>query len=206
VVEDFNADLAPHSISVLCGPSGAGKSTLLRALCRMNDRVPGFQVSGSIRVGGQDIYGDGIDTGNLRRRAGLLFQKPCMFTGSILDNVLFGIRHHHPELKAEFEDRARTALEQSALWREVKERLHDPAASLSFGQQQRLALARVLILDPELLLLDEPTASLDPASTRLVEDLALELRKRHTLVWVTHNTHQTERLADRVIHLENVPV
>lgn len=196
VVTGIDLEIPANRVTTLSGPSGSGKSTLLRALCRMNDRLPGFTVSGRVEVLGRDIHDPATDVCDLRRRVGLLFQKPCVFPKSIFENVIFGLKYHHPGNRARFPELARDALRQAGLWGEVKDRLESPAVALSQGQQQRLALARTLALEPEILLLDEPTASLDPESTRIIEELAASLKSRCTLVWVTHDPAQAERIAD----------
>ncbi|MCA9484273.1 MAG: ATP-binding cassette domain-containing protein [Nitrospina sp.] len=199
VVDGVDLEIAANRVTTLSGPSGSGKSTLLRTLCRMNDRLPGFSVSGKVEVLGQDVHAPSTDVCDLRRRVGLLFQKPCVFPKSILENVVFGLKYHHPGERARFPELARRALEQAGLWAEVKDRLDAPAVALSQGQQQRLALARTLALEPEILLLDEPTASLDPESSAIIEELAATLKARCSLVWVTHDPAQADRIADRKI-------
>ncbi len=201
VLDSINLTLATGSITTFSGPSGSGKSTLLRTLCRMNDRMPGFSLSGSIKVFGQDIYGDDTDLCDLRRRVGLLFQKPCVFPKSIYQNVIFGLIYHRPKERALFPELAEQALLQAGLWEEVKDRLDAPAVALSQGQQQRLALARTLALEPDVLLLDEPTASLDPESANVIEEWALSLKSCCTLVWVTHDPAQAERIGDYQVML-----
>ncbi|MFQ5483067.1 MAG: phosphate ABC transporter ATP-binding protein [Nitrospinaceae bacterium] len=196
LLSGLDLEFSRHRITTLAGPSGAGKSTLLRLLCRMNDRVAGFWARGRVEVLGQDIHGPGVDVYRLRRRVGLVFQKPCVFPGSVYANVCFGLKHHQPRQKKEFPELAERALRQAALWREVKDRLEAPARTLSQGQQQRLAIARTLALNPKILLLDEPTASLDPAATGALEDLALALKPLCTIVWVTHSREQAARIAD----------
>jgi len=203
VIRNLNASFPRRAITALLGPSGSGKSTLLRALCRMNDRISGFQLQGEIRVLDQNIYKKNVDVYQLRRQVGLVFQKPCVFPRSILENVIFGLKHHAPHRKKEFKDLAEQALVRSFLWDEVKDRLQAPAPTLSQGQQQRLAIARTLAIDPEILLLDEPTASLDPKSTEAIEHLIQSLKTRHTLVWVTHNHEQARRVADGVYQIED---
>ncbi|CCQ89975.1 Phosphate ABC transporter, ATP-binding protein [Nitrospina gracilis 3/211] len=192
-----------NSVCALTGASGSGKSTLLRTFCRMNDALPGFVVEGTVSVLGQDIYNGPVDEYTLRRRVGLIFQKPCMFPKSIYHNVVFGLRHHLSEKKSEFPERAEQALKKAFLWNEVKDRLDDPAPTLSQGQQQRLAIARTLAVDPEILLMDEPTSALDPKSARAIEELILSLKSRHTIVWVTHQVEQARRTADCILRMEN---
>jgi phosphate transport system ATP-binding protein len=203
VIRNLNAIFPRFAITALLGPSGSGKSTLLRALCRMNDRIRGFHLQGEVRILGQNIYEKGVDVYQLRRQVGLVFQKPCVFPRSILENVIFGLKHHAPHRKKEFNDLAEQALVRAFLWDEVKDRLQAPAPTLSQGQQQRLAIARTLAIDPEILLMDEPTASLDPKSTEAIEHLIQSLKARHTLVWVTHNHEQARRVADGIYRMED---
>jgi phosphate transport system ATP-binding protein len=192
-----------RSAFALIGPSGAGKSTLLRTLNRLVDLTPALSVSGEVRVGGRSIYAAGTDVDALRREVGTLFQQPVVFPGAIADNVAFGFRAMGAAApaKAERGDRVRAALVQVGLWAEVGHRLKDEAATLSLGQQQRLCLARALVLDPRALLLDEPTSALDPGSTERIEELVRTLKARLALVLVTHNLGQAERVADQVAAL-----
>jgi phosphate transport system ATP-binding protein len=192
-------DVAPGSVLGLIGPSGAGKTTLLRCLNRLIDLVPELTVTGDVLFHGAPMYGGGgrrVDVDALRARIGMIFQQPVVFPGSIAENVLFGVRHTARLPRRERPERLESALREAALWPEVEHRLGDPAASLSVGQQQRLCLARALAGRPEVLLLDEPTSSLDPRSTEAIEDLVLRLRERHAIVLVTHNLRQARRLAD----------
>jgi len=201
VLEDLDM-LIPEKTAVgIIGPSGSGKSTLLRTLCRMNDRVSGFHVQGRIRVGGNDIYGKGIDVYQLRRKVGMVFQTPCVFPKSIFENVIFALKRLRPHLKKEFPQIAEQTLREVFLWEEVKDRLHKPASILSLGQQQRLVIARSLAIQPEILLMDEPTSSLDPKSTSAIEELIASLKTRHTIALVTHNLSQAKRVADDLIFL-----
>ncbi|CAI2717456.1 phosphate ABC transporter ATP-binding protein [Nitrospina watsonii] len=203
VLRDVYCAFPRNSVCALLGASGSGKSTLLRTFSRMNDSIPGFRAEGQVRVLGRDIYSEAVDVYALRRRVGLLFQKPCVFPKSIYHNVVFGMQHHYPGCKAEFPDRAEQALKKAFLWNEVKDRLNDPAPTLSQGQQQRLAIARTLAVDPEILLLDEPTASLDPKSSRAIEELIVSLQAEHTVVWVTHQVEQARRAAGCILRVEN---
>ena len=195
-------DVVPGSVLGLIGPSGAGKTTLLRCLNRLIDLVPELTVTGDVLFHGAPVYGgEGrrMDVDSLRARIGMIFQQPVVFPGSIADNVLFGVRHTARLPRRERPERLESALREAALWPEVEHRLGDPAASLSVGQQQRLCLARALANQPEVLLLDEPTSSLDPRSTEAIEELVLRLRERHALgaiILVTHNLRQARRLAD----------
>ncbi len=191
-----------HRITGVLGPSGSGKTTLLRTLSRLHDRTDGFHVEGEVRVDGADIYrGGGRDVYHLRRRVGMVFQTPCVFPVSVRENVLFGVRHLFPERKHQHEQLAEETLRRVFLWEEVKDRLHKPAPTLSQGQQQRLAIARALAVEPAVLLMDEPTASLDPHSSAAIEDLILSLKSRHTVLLVTHNIPQARRVCDDVIFL-----
>ncbi|UCD11110.1 MAG: phosphate ABC transporter ATP-binding protein [Nitrospinaceae bacterium] len=202
VLDAVSARVRKHSAVAVIGPSGTGKSTLLRTLSRMNDRVPGFKVEGKLRVGGEDVYAKGLDVCRLRRKVGMIFQTPCMFPKSIFENVIFGLRHQEPARSKEFPDIAQQVLRRVFLWEEVKDRLHKPAPNLSLGQQQRLAIARTLAVEPDILLLDEPTSSLDPQSALAIEELILSLKKDHTLLLVTHQLAQARRVSDETIFLE----
>lgn len=178
----------------LVGPSGAGKTTLLKCFNRLLDLTPGLTVEGEVLLDGQPIYRRGLDTDRLRTRVGMLFQQPVIFPGSIHRNVAFGLRHVLP--RRQWRQRVEEALKEAALWQEVRDRLDEPAAELSVGQQQRLCLARALALQPEVVLMDEPTGSLDPASTRAIENLVRRLAARHTVVLVTHDLQQARRVTD----------
>ncbi len=199
VIETASCTIRKNAVTAVVGPSGSGKSTLLRTLCRMNDRVPSFQVEGRVQVLGRDIYDPGINVYELRKQVGMVFQKPCVFPQSIVENVLFGLKFHASPNGKSFAERSEQALRDAFLWDEVKDRLHDPAHTLSQGQQQRLAMARTLAVDPEILLMDEPTSALDAKSTQAIEELILSLKDRHTLVLVTHNVEQAERVAEDLI-------
>ena len=202
VVQGLNCNLPANSITALIGASGSGKTTLLRALCRMNDRIENFRVEGSILVDGVDIYRSDTDVYSLRRKVGMIFQKPCVFPKSIFDNVVFGIREVTKIAKKDYPDLAEKVLREVFLWEEVKDRLGEKATTLSQGQQQRLALARTLAVGPEVLLMDEPTSSLDPKSTEAIEKLVQSLKNSHTILWVTHQHDQAHSIADRVLILE----
>lgn len=201
VLADLNLVIPEKTVTGIIGPSGSGKSTLLRTICRMNDRISGFYVRGRIRVGGNDIYEKGTDVYHLRRKVGMIFQSPCMFPKSIFENVIFALKRLCPHLKNDFPDIAEQIFKEVFLWEEVKDRLHKPASILSLGQQQRLAIARSLVIQPEILLMDEPTSSLDPKSSEAIEELIAVLKTRHTIVLVTHNISQTKRVADDLIFL-----
>jgi phosphate transport system ATP-binding protein len=182
-------------ITALIGPSGCGKTTFLRSLNRMNDSVPGFRIDGQILYHGHDIYGGNVDKVEVRRRIGMVFQKPNPFPKSIYDNVAWAPRNLG--LKAALDERVEKALRGAALWDEVKDRLKDSALGLSGGQQQRLCIARAIAIEPDVLLLDEPASALDPIATGAIEDLMHSLKGRFTIVIVTHNMQQAARVADR---------
>ena len=182
-------------ITALIGPSGCGKTTLLRSLNRMNDSVKGFELNGRILYHGHDIYGGGVDPVEVRRRIGMVFQRPNPFAKSIYDNVAWAPRNL--KMKANLDERVEYALRGAALWDEVKDRLHSSALGLSGGQQQRLCIARAIAIEPDVVLLDEPASALDPISTQSIEDLMQTLKHRYTIVIVTHNMQQAARIADR---------
>ncbi|WP_424951243.1 phosphate ABC transporter ATP-binding protein PstB [Deinococcus sp.] len=196
-VKKVNLNVDKGSVNALIGPSGCGKTTFLRAINRMHDLTPGARVEGEIRLDGQDLYGAGVDAVSIRRRIGMVFQKPNPFpTMSIFENVTSGLKLagvHDNHLLMEITERS---LRQAALWDEVKDRLKTPATGLSGGQQQRLCIARALAVEPEILLMDEPTSALDPASTARIEDLMSDLKQVTTIVIVTHNMHQAARVSD----------
>ena len=201
VLEDLDLLIPEKKVVGIVGSSGSGKTTLLRTICRMNDRVTGFHVQGRIQVGGNDIYEKGMDVYHLRRKVGMVFQSPCVFPKSIFENVIFALKRLRPQLKKEFVPIAEKAFKEVFLWDEVKDRLHKPASILSLGQQQRLAIARSLVIQPEILLMDEPTSSLDPKSSEAIEELISSLKTRHTIALVTHNLSQARRIADDLIFL-----
>jgi phosphate transport system ATP-binding protein len=182
-------------ITAIIGPSGCGKTTFLRSLNRMNDSVPGFKIDGQILYHGQDIYASGVDRVEVRRRIGMVFQKPNPFPKSIYDNVAWAPRNL--KMKAGLDERVERALRSAALWDEVKDRLKESALGLSGGQQQRLCIARAIAIEPDVLLLDEPASALDPVATASIEELMQTLKKRYTIVIVTHNMQQAARVADR---------
>ena len=193
-VRDTHIPVYAHHITALIGPSGCGKSTVLRCLNRTNDFVRGFRLEGAIRYRGLNIYDRVIDPVTVRRYIGMVFQQPNPFSMSIYDNVAFGLRIHH--LGAHCAESVEQALRRAALWDEVKDKLQNNALSLSGGQQQRLCIARAIATEPEVLLMDEPCAALDPIATRKIEQLMLELKQRFTLVIVTHNLQQAARVSD----------
>lgn len=199
IFDNISYAFADKQVTGILGPSGAGKSTLLRTLNRMNDEIESFSVRGTVRVQGREIYNNGIDLYQLRRRVGMVFQKPCVFPRSIYDNVLLGLRKIAPHKKREFPSMVEKTLQQVFLWDEVKDRLKRPATVLSQGQQQRLSIARALALEPDVLLMDEPTSSLDPKSTRAIEDLVLSQKNQRAVILVTHNLEQARRVSDEAI-------
>lgn len=195
-LKDINLDIAEREITAFIGPSGCGKSTLLKSLNRMNDLVKNCRIQGLVSLDGQNIYQD-IDTNILRKKVGMVFQKPNPFPKSIYDNIAFGPRSHGIHNKAKLDEIVEKSLRQAAIWDEVKDRLNKSALGLSGGQQQRLCIARALAIEPEILLMDEPTSALDPVSTAKIEELVLELKKRYTIVMVTHNMQQAVRVSDK---------
>jgi phosphate transport system ATP-binding protein len=182
-------------VTAVIGPSGCGKSTFIRSLNRMNDSIPGFRLTGHVLYHGHDVYGSGVNRVEVRRRIGMVFQKPNPFPKSIYDNVAWAPRNLG--LRAELDTRVERALRHAALWDEVKDRLRDGALSLSGGQQQRLCIARAIAIEPDVLLLDEPASALDPVATASIEELMHTLKTRYTIVIVTHNMQQAARVADR---------
>jgi phosphate transport system ATP-binding protein len=194
-VEGVSLDVREHDITALIGPSGCGKSTLLRSFNRMNDLIVGAELSGRIAYHGHDLYGSDVDPVEVRRRIGMVFQKPNPFPKSIYDNVAFGPRINGR--RKDLDDVVERALVQSALWDEVKHKLRQPAFALSGGQQQRLCIARCLAVEPDVILMDEPCSSLDPIATSRIEDLMGELKRDYTIVIVTHNMQQAARVSDK---------
>ena len=198
ILRGASLQVRPQQVFGLIGPSGAGKSTLLKCLNRLIDLTPGAQVEGEVLFRDRPVYGPraAVAADDLRTRIGMLFQQPVVFPTSILNNVTFGLRHLRMLPRRALHAAAEAALRSAALWDEVKDRLRDPAHKLSVGQQQRLCLARVLSMRPEVILMDEPTSALDPRSTEAIERLIVELKQRHTIVLVTHNLRQARRVAD----------
>ena len=190
-------EIPEKSITALIGPSGCGKSTFLKTLDRMNDLVPGVRIEGTVRYDGRDIFAPDVDVNELRRQVGMVFQKPNPFPMSIYDNVAYGPRTHGVRNRAKLDEMVEQSLRSAAIWDEVKDRLRKNALGLSGGQQQRLCIARALAVEPQVLLMDEPTSALDPISTSKIEELAIELKKRYTIVIVTHNMQQALRISDR---------
>ena len=194
-VDGVSLDIASREISAIIGPSGCGKSTFLRCLNRMNDFIPGAKVSGQITYHGEDVYGPKVDAAEVRRRIGMVFQRPNPFPKSIFDNVAYGPRINR--YKGNLADLVEEALTQAALWEEVKDKLKKSAFALSGGQQQRLCIARALAVSPDVILMDEPCSSLDPIATSRIEDLMVALKRDYTIVIVTHNMQQAARVSDR---------
>ena len=193
---DINITLPEKRVSAFIGPSGCGKSTLLRCFNRMNDLVDSCRIEGAIDIDGENIYSDAVDVAQLRRRVGMVFQKPNPFPKSIYENVAYGLRLGGEKSRRVIDEAVERALKGSALWNEVKDRLHDSAMGLSGGQQQRLVIARAIAIEPEILLLDEPASALDPISTLKIEELINDLKDRYTIVIVTHNMQQAARVSD----------
>ncbi len=193
-IRDVNVDVYRNAVTAFIGPSGCGKSTLIRCFDRMNDLVPGAKVEGDILYHGKDLYAPDVDPVEVRRRIGMVFQKPNPFPKSIYDNIAFGPRVLG--MKGDLDARVEGALQQAALWDEVKDRLKESALGLSGGQQQRLCIARCLAVEPDVILMDEPASALDPISTTRIEDLMHELKRQYTIVIVTHNMQQAARVAD----------
>ena len=196
-LKDVNLNLPEKAITAFIGPSGCGKSTLLKSLNRMNDLIPGCKITGTIALDGQDIYAPQMDVNLLRKRVGMVFQKPNPFPMSIYDNIAYGPRTHGIRGKAKLDVIVEESLRGAAIWDELKDRLDKSALGLSGGQQQRLCIARALAVKPEVLLMDEPTSALDPISTGKIEELVMQLKKDYTIIMVTHNMQQALRVSDR---------
>ncbi len=195
-LKNINLNMEDKKITAFIGPSGCGKSTLLKSLNRMNDLVEGCRIDGEICLDGENIYDKKMDVNHLRKRVGMVFQKPNPFPMSIYDNIAYGPRTHGIRNHAKLDEIVERSLRQAAIWDEVKDRLKKSALGMSGGQQQRLCIARALAVQPEVLLMDEPTSALDPISTSKIEDLAEELKKEYTIVMVTHNMQQAARISD----------
>ena len=195
-LKSIDLSIREREITAFIGPSGCGKSTLLKSLNRMNDLVEGCRITGGVELDGEDIYKD-MDINKLRKRVGMVFQKPNPFPMSIYDNIAYGPRTHGIHSKARLDEIVENSLRNAAIWDETKDRLKKSALGLSGGQQQRLCIARALAVEPEVLLMDEPTSALDPISTSRIEDLAFELKKKYTIVIVTHNMQQAVRISDK---------
>ena len=201
-LEDVSLDIESNKIMALIGPSGCGKSTFLRVINRMNDLIPGVSINGSVLFDGDNIY-DQYDVITLRKKIGMVFQKPNPFPMSIYDNIAYGPRIHGIRKKKQLDEIIEKSLRDAALWDEVKDRLARNAMGLSGGQQQRLCIARVLAVEPEVILMDEPTSALDPISTAKIEDLLGDLKKKYTLIIVTHNMQQAGRVSDHTAFFLN---
>ncbi len=197
-LKSVNLSIPPKKVTAFIGPSGCGKTTLLKTLNRMNDLIEGCRIEGQVLLDGSDIFGRDVDVSALRKRVGMVFQKPNPFPMSIYDNIAYGPRTHGIKNRMQLDDVVEKSLRSAAIWDEVKDRLKKNALSLSGGQQQRLCIARALAVEPEVLLMDEPTSALDPISTSKVEDLVGELKKKYTIVIVTHNMQQATRISDYV--------
>ena len=195
-LKNVNINIAKNSITALIGPSGCGKSTFLKTLNRMNDLVPGVRITGEVKYDGKDIFSPGTDVNELRKNIGMVFRKPNPFPMSVYDNIAYGPRTHGVRNKAKLDDIVERSLRDAAIWDEVRDRLKKSALGLSGGQQQRLCIARALAVEPDVLLMDEPTSALDPISTSKIEDLAMDLKKKYTIVIVTHNMQQAVRISD----------
>ena len=195
-LKDINIEIPEKSITALIGPSGCGKSTFLKTLDRMNDLLPDVKITGSVLYKDEDIFDPSVDVSELRRQVGMVFQKPNPFPMSIYDNIAYGPRTHGIKNKAKLDEIVEKSLRGAAIWDEVKDRLKKNALGLSGGQQQRLCIARALAVEPEVLLMDEPTSALDPISTSKIEELAMELKEKYTIVIVTHNMQQAVRISD----------
>lgn len=195
-LKDVNMEIPEKQITAFIGPSGCGKSTFLKCLNRMNDLVEGCNITGDVKLDGEDIF-DGMDVNLLRKRVGMVFQNPNPFPMSVYDNIAYGPRTHGIHSKEKLDEIVERSLKQAAIWDELKDRLKKSALGLSGGQQQRLCIARALAVEPKVLLMDEPTSALDPISTSKIEDLAMELKHDYTIIMVTHNMQQATRIADK---------
>ena len=195
-LRDVSIDIPAHEITAFIGPSGCGKSTFLRTLNRMNDLIPSVRITGEVNYRGQNIYDDGVDPTWLRKQVGMVFQKANPFPMSIYDNVAYGPRTHGIRSRVKLDEIVENSLRAAAIWDEVTDRLKKSALGLSGGQQQRLCIARALAVEPEVLLMDESTSALDPISTSKIEDLAVELKSKYTVIMVTHNMQQAARVSD----------
>ena len=195
-LHNITIDIPEKSITALIGPSGCGKSTFLKTLNRMNDLIPDVKITGSVKYKDEDIFDPSVDVSQLRRQIGMVFQKPNPFPMSIYDNIAYGPRTHGVRNKAKLDDIVERSLRGAAIWDEVKDWLKKNALGLSGGQQQRLCIARALAVEPDVLLMDEPTSALDPISTSKIEELAVELKEKYTIVIVTHNMQQAVRISD----------
>ncbi len=195
-LENITIDISANKVTAFIGPSGCGKSTFLRCLNRMNDLIEETRIEGKIFLDGEDIYSGEVNVADLRRRVGMIFQHPNPFPMSVYENVAYGPRIHGIKDKKRLDEIVEKSLDKAALWKEVKDKLHTPALSLSGGQQQRLCIARVLAVNPEVILMDEPCSAIDPTSTQKIEDLIDELKQSYTIIIVTHNMMQAARVSD----------
>ena len=195
-LKNINLDIKEKQVAAFIGPSGCGKSTLLKTLNRMNDLVDGCKITGDVLLDGKSIYSKDTDVNELRKNVGMVFQKPNPFPMSVYDNIAFGPRTHGIRKKSELDEIVERSLRSAAIWEETKDRLKKSALGLSGGQQQRLCIARALAVDPQVILMDEPTSALDPISTSKIEELIAELKKKYTIVIVTHNMQQAARVSD----------
>ena len=196
-LKNISIRIPEKSITALIGPSGCGKSTFLKTLDRMNDLIPTVKITGEVKYRGQNIFDPSVDVNELRRQIGMVFQKPNPFPMSIYDNIAYGPRTHGIRAKARLDEIVEQSLRDAAIWDEVKDRLKKSALGLSGGQQQRLCIARALAVEPDVLLMDEPTSALDPISTSKIEELAISLKDRYTIIIVTHNMQQAVRISDQ---------
>lgn len=196
-LNNIHMEIPEKNITALIGPSGCGKSTFLKTLNRMNDLIPGVKITGEVLYRGRNIYDSAVDVNELRKNIGMVFQKPNPFPMSIYDNIAYGPRTHGIRGKAKLDDIVERSLRRAAIWEEVKDRLKKNALGLSGGQQQRLCIARALAVEPQILLMDEPTSALDPISTSHIEELAMKLKEKYTIIIVTHNMQQAVRISDR---------
>ncbi|MFQ5709940.1 MAG: phosphate ABC transporter ATP-binding protein, partial [bacterium] len=201
ILNNANLTFMKDRVTCIIGPSGSGKTTLLRTLNRMNDGVPGFRCRGTVLFKDRPIYSNGLDVHRLRQKVGMVFQKPCVFPKSICDNVLFGVKHLNLKKKKDCPPLVEEKLRAVFLWKEVKDKLHRPATELSQGQQQRLVIARALAVEPSVLLMDEPTSSLDHQAAGAIEELVKKLSHQLTIIMVTHNLAQAQRIADDVVFM-----
>ena len=198
VIEDISSSIDPNTVTAFIGPSGCGKSTFLRLINRMNDYIDGFRKTGSILIDGHDIYDKKVRVEELRKKVGMVFQKPNPFPKSIYENVIYGLRIQGINKKSELDEVVERSLRRAAIWDEVKDNLNKSALSLSGGQQQRVCIARALAVEPSIVLMDEPASALDPISTSKIEELIYELKTQYTIIIVTHNMQQAGRVSDKV--------
>lgn len=202
-LQDVNLDMPEKTVTALIGPSGCGKSTFLRVINRMNDLLPDVRIYGKVLIDGKDIYAPKVDVVYLRKRIGMVFQRPNPFPKSVFENVAYGPKIHGERNKSTLNEIVENSLRGAVLWDEVKDRLHESAMGLSGGQQQRLCIARLLAVEPEILLMDEPTSALDPISTLKIEELIIQLKRKYTIIIVTHNMHQASRISDKTAFFLN---